>query len=147
MDITRNPTRPVRIGTIDLYGKRQGAAACAIAPGVVGSWDGLIIADGTAEVPIGVDACNPSPAIPYGTYKVWAWRGIEYEKWEGQVDVSPGRGVVPFDAYLREIKALEIDGAVSIELEYSPQPERIVEWVTEAYQATDHLMRAQDLRD
>ena len=32
------------------------------------------------EVPVGVDACVPSPAIPYGTYKVWAWRGIEYER-------------------------------------------------------------------
>src|SRR5690349_15478647 len=52
--------QPIRIGTIDLYGKRQGAAACAIAPGVVGSWDGLIVANGTAEVPIGADSCNPS---------------------------------------------------------------------------------------
>src|SRR6187549_1574228 len=33
---------PLRIGTLDLYGMRQGGAACAIAPGVVGSWDGLI---------------------------------------------------------------------------------------------------------
>ena len=39
-----------------------------------------------------------------------------------------------------------IDGAVSIELEYSPQPEKIVEWVREAYTATDRLMRAEGLR-
>lgn len=62
-------------------------------------------------------------------------------------DLPPGRGVVPFEAYLREIKALEIDGAISIELEYSPEPERIVEWVTEAYRETDRLLRAVDLRD
>src|SRR5207248_5279682 len=61
-------------------------------------------------------------------------------------DLPPGRGVVDFPPYLREIKALGIDGAISIELEYSPQPERIVEWVREAYQATDRLMRQAGLR-
>jgi sugar phosphate isomerase/epimerase len=61
-------------------------------------------------------------------------------------DLPPGRGVVDFPPYLREIKALGIDGAVSIELEYSPQPDRIVEWVREAYEATDRLMRQAGLR-
>jgi D-psicose/D-tagatose/L-ribulose 3-epimerase len=57
-------------------------------------------------------------------------------------DLPPGRGVVDFGPYLKEIAALGIDGAVSIELEYSPEPAKIVEWVTEAYTATDKLMRA-----
>jgi D-psicose/D-tagatose/L-ribulose 3-epimerase len=61
-------------------------------------------------------------------------------------DLPPGRGVVAFPPYLREIKALDIDGAISIELEYSPQPERIVEWVREAYEATDRLLRSAGLR-
>ena len=61
-------------------------------------------------------------------------------------DLPPGRGVVDFAPYLREIKALGIDGAVSIELEYSPEPAKIVEWVREAYQATDRLMREAGLR-
>jgi D-psicose/D-tagatose/L-ribulose 3-epimerase len=61
-------------------------------------------------------------------------------------DLPPGRGVVPFAPYLREIKALGIDGAISIELEYSPQPDRIADWVREAYQATDKLMREAGLR-
>src|SRR5207253_382053 len=61
-------------------------------------------------------------------------------------DLPPGRGVVDFVPYLQEIKALGIDGAVSIELEYSPQPERIVEWVREAYTATDRLMKQVGLR-
>ncbi|MGH7136130.1 MAG: sugar phosphate isomerase/epimerase family protein [Pirellulales bacterium] len=61
-------------------------------------------------------------------------------------DLPPGRGVVPFEPYLREIKALDIDGAVSIELEYSPEPERIVEWVEEAYRETDKRLRAAGLR-
>lgn len=61
-------------------------------------------------------------------------------------DLPPGRGVVDFAPYLREIAALGIDGAVSIELEYSPQPERIAEWVREAYEATDRLMKSANLR-
>ena len=61
-------------------------------------------------------------------------------------DLPPGRGVVDFGPYLREIKALGIEGAVSIELEYSPQPDKIVDWVREAYQATDRLMQAAQLR-
>ena len=51
-------------------------------------------------------------------------------------DLPPGRGVVDFPPYLREIKALGIDGAISIELEYSPEPDKINEWVTEAYRET-----------
>jgi D-psicose/D-tagatose/L-ribulose 3-epimerase len=67
---------------------------------------------------------------------------------DGQVhgDLPPGRGVVDFGPYLREIKALGIDGAVSIELEYSPEPDRIADWVREAYQSTDRLMREAGLR-
>jgi sugar phosphate isomerase/epimerase len=61
-------------------------------------------------------------------------------------DLPPGRGVVRFEPYLREIKALAIDGTISIELEYSPEPAKIVEWVTEAYTATDRLMRQAGLR-
>jgi hypothetical protein len=85
---------PLHMGNLDLYARRQGASACAIAPGVVGSWDGLILGYGAADVPVGTDHCVPSPAIPYGRYKVVAWRGIEYERFEGEVDLSPGRGRV-----------------------------------------------------
>jgi sugar phosphate isomerase/epimerase len=61
-------------------------------------------------------------------------------------DLPPGRGVVNFGPYLREIKELGIDGAVSIELEYSPEPDKIVDWVREAYTATDRLMQEAGLR-
>ncbi len=61
-------------------------------------------------------------------------------------DLPPGRGVVDFPPYLREIKALGIDGAVSIELEYSPEPDKIAEWVREAYTATARLMADAGLR-
>ena len=45
-----------------------------------------------------------------------------------------------------DAKELEIDGTVSIELEYSPDPDNIEEWVTEAYEKTDALMQAIGLR-
>jgi len=61
-------------------------------------------------------------------------------------DLPPGRGVVDFGPYLREIKDLGIEGAVSIELEYSPEPDKIADWVREAYTATDRLMAQVGLR-
>jgi D-psicose/D-tagatose/L-ribulose 3-epimerase len=62
-------------------------------------------------------------------------------------DLPPGRGVVEFAPYLEAIKALGVPGvAISIELEYSPDPEQIVEWVTEAYDRTADLMRDAGLR-
>ncbi|HSG70289.1 MAG TPA: sugar phosphate isomerase/epimerase family protein [Planctomycetaceae bacterium] len=62
-------------------------------------------------------------------------------------DLPPGRGVMNFEPYLREIKDLAIDGVISIELEYSPEPDKIEEWVTEAYHETDRLLQAVGLRD
>ena len=61
-------------------------------------------------------------------------------------DFPPGDGVVDFPPYLQAIKDLEFDGAISLELEYSPEPEKIVEWVTKAYDATDKLMQEINLR-
>ncbi len=61
-------------------------------------------------------------------------------------DLPPGRGVVKFAPYLQAIKELAIPGAVSIELEYPPDPARIVEWVEEAYRETAKLMDLVGLR-
>jgi sugar phosphate isomerase/epimerase len=62
-------------------------------------------------------------------------------------DLPPGRGVVKFAPYLQAIKELDIkDGVVSIELEYAPDPSRIVEWVEEAYRETAKLMNLVGLR-
>ena len=62
-------------------------------------------------------------------------------------DLPPGRGVVDFVPYLSEIRDLGIDGVISIELEYSPEPDRIEEWVAEAYASTNELMQQLALRD
>ncbi len=61
-------------------------------------------------------------------------------------DLPPGRGVVNFTPYLQQLKNLGFDGTISIELEYSPQPEKIVEWVTEAYRETNRLMQNLGIR-
>ena len=62
-------------------------------------------------------------------------------------DLPPGRGVVDFPPYLEAITKLDIpEATISIELEYSPEPAKIVEWVGEAYEKTAALMRAAGLR-
>jgi len=67
---------------------------------------------------------------------------IHFSDCDGTVhgDLPPGRGVVDFLPYLRAVKETGFDGTLSIELEYSPQPGKIVDWVTEAYRETDRLM-------
>lgn len=61
-------------------------------------------------------------------------------------DLPPGRGVVDFPPYLKAIADAGFSGTVSIELEYSPEPEKIVDWVREAYQSTNAIMSNLNLR-
>jgi D-psicose/D-tagatose/L-ribulose 3-epimerase len=62
-------------------------------------------------------------------------------------DLPPGRGVVPFLPYLEAIRNTGFDGTISIELEYSPEPDKIVDWVREAYRETNRLMQTLGIRD
>jgi len=62
-------------------------------------------------------------------------------------DLPPGRGLTPIKKYLEQICDTGFDGVVSIELEYSPQPDKIVEWVKEAYEKTDEIMQQLNCRD
>jgi D-psicose/D-tagatose/L-ribulose 3-epimerase len=57
-------------------------------------------------------------------------------------DLPPGRGITPVRDYLAAIQQTGYDGVVSIELEYSPEPDRIEEWVAEAYRETDKIMQS-----
>ena len=50
-------------------------------------------------------------------------------------------GVTPIKEYLAAIRDTGFDKTVSIELEYSPEPDKIGEWVEEAYSETDKIMR------
>jgi D-psicose/D-tagatose/L-ribulose 3-epimerase len=61
-------------------------------------------------------------------------------------DLPPGRGVVDFPPYLQALADSGFEGTVSIELEYSPEPDKIVDWVREAYQSTSRLMEALEIR-
>lgn len=139
---------PLHMGRLDVYDARQGAAACAIAPGVVGSWDGLILATGLAEVPIASDDCSPWPAIPYGHYRVWAWRGVEYERWEGEVDLREHLGRVTLDIPLE--RAWTPHGVLAADLHVHaqasndsmvPNPQRVIAQVAAGIQViglSDH---------
>ena len=73
---------------------------------------------------------------------------VHFSDCDGKVhgDLPPGRGVVDFVPYLQALHQVGFDGAVSIELEYSPEPEKIVEWVAEAYTATDRILGSLALR-
>jgi sugar phosphate isomerase/epimerase len=73
---------------------------------------------------------------------------VHFSDCDGKVhgDLPPGRGVVDFLPYLRQLQTVGFDGVISIELEYSPDPEKIVDWVTEAYRETDKLMHMVGIR-
>jgi sugar phosphate isomerase/epimerase len=62
-------------------------------------------------------------------------------------DLPPGRGVIDFPPYLKALDDAGFQGTVSIELEYSPEPDKIADWVTEAYRETDKLMQSLGVRN
>ncbi len=61
-------------------------------------------------------------------------------------DLPPGRGTADFPPYLKALADAGFSGTISIELEYSPEPDKIVDWVREAYSATDRLMKGLGIR-
>jgi sugar phosphate isomerase/epimerase len=61
-------------------------------------------------------------------------------------DLPAGRGVTPIEEYLAAIRDTGYDGTVSIELEYSPDPDKIIEWATEAYTETARIMDSLGVR-
>ena len=56
-------------------------------------------------------------------------------------DLPAGMGVTPIKDYLQAIVDTGYEGTVSIELEYSPDPAKIVEWAQRAYDGTAAIMR------
>lgn len=62
-------------------------------------------------------------------------------------DLPPGRGVVNFKPYLSQLKSTGFNGTISIELEYSPEPAKIADWVSEAYRETDKIMASLGIRN
>lgn len=66
--------------------------------------------------------------------------GVKHGDW------VPGRGSADLEGYLRVLNEVGFDGSVTIELEFSPEPDKMVEWVTESYTYTDSLMRKLGIR-
>jgi sugar phosphate isomerase/epimerase len=62
-------------------------------------------------------------------------------------DLPAGRGVTPIKEYLQAIVDTGYEGTVSIELEYSPDPDKIVDWVEEAYRETAKIMADVGVRE
>jgi len=61
-------------------------------------------------------------------------------------DLPPGRGSTPLKEYLKTLNDAGFNGSASIELEYSPDPDNVVSWVTEAYVEADKIMKSLKLR-
>ena len=61
---------------------------------------------------------------------------------DGEVhgDMPPGRGVTPIKQYLQAILDTGFTGTVSVELERTPEPARMVELVEEAYRETARIL-------
>jgi D-psicose/D-tagatose/L-ribulose 3-epimerase len=74
---------------------------------------------------------------------------VHFSDCNGKVhgDLPPGRGVVPLVDYLSALKETGYEGAISLELEWSPEPSKIREWVTEAYESTAEMMSKLGVRD
>jgi D-psicose/D-tagatose/L-ribulose 3-epimerase len=62
-------------------------------------------------------------------------------------DLPAGMGVTPIKDYLQAIVDTGYEGTVSIELEYSPDPGKIVEWAQRAYDGTAAIMREIGVRN
>lgn len=108
--------RPLRIGSKDMYdGLDQDRGFCDLSPGVIGTWDGIALIDGTGEMSIGEDGrCGPAPPIPFGVYRVVALQGIEHEMYETTVDLTERRGKVRVVAPLA--RAFTPTGALAADL-------------------------------
>jgi hypothetical protein len=102
------------IGKLDMWDIEQDLAFCDLGPGVVGTWDSILLPDGTGEIPVGGDHCAPSPAVPFGRYRLVALQGIEHEMFETEVVLEPARGKIHVIAPLA--RAWRADGALSADL-------------------------------
>jgi hypothetical protein len=90
---------PLRIGRLD-GDPVQDLGYCEVAPGAIGTWTGIALAHGTAEIPVGVTICDGRPAVPHGRYRARAFRDTQHEMFETWLDLRMGRGRVRLEAPL-----------------------------------------------
>jgi outer membrane protein assembly factor BamB len=122
MVVLRGPEgEPLHIGKLDMYsGTSQDQGYCDLADGVLGTWQGILLQDGTGEIPIGDTRCDPAPAVPYGTYTVRVMHGIDHEMFETTVTLAPRQGKVTVVAPLE--RAWTADGALAADLHVHADP-------------------------
>src|SRR5215813_13314966 len=106
----------IAIGTRDINGGiDQDLGFCDLGRGVLGTSEGLVLQDGTGDLPIdGGDTCTPTPAICFGMVHIAVYHGIEYEPFETDVNLVAGMGHVTIDAPLE--RAWTPTGALSADL-------------------------------
>ncbi len=123
--------QPLRIGHREMYdGSAQDRGYCDLGGGVVGTWDGIALLDGSGEIPIGDDFCLPAPAVPFGTYRVRVMHGIDFEMFETTVVLAPRQGRVIVRAPLT--RAWTASGALAADLHVHADPSgdsNVPEWV------------------
>lgn len=107
--------QPLPMGKSELYGgKRQARGACELGPRAIGTAGGVLLPDGEATLPVGGgDACEPTPALPPGRYRVTAWRDPEHEVATAEVTLTAGaaaRLALPLERVWR------VDGALVADL-------------------------------
>lgn len=74
--------------------------------------------------------------------------GVHLSDNDGTVhnDWPTGMGTADLEGYLKALQDCGYDDIVSIELEFAPDPDNIIAWVTEAYDKTAELMERLKLR-
>jgi hypothetical protein len=92
----------------------QDAGYCDLAPGAIGTWTGVALTYGSAEIPIGVPTCDGRPGVPYGRYRARVLRDPQHEMFETWLDLRAGAGVVHLLAPLA--RAFTLDGWLSADL-------------------------------
>ena len=62
-------------------------------------------------------------------------------------DLPAGTGTTPFGDYLVAIREAGFDGTASVELEFPPDPSRMLDWVSEAYRGSLKVLEQSGVRD
>src|SRR5262245_3524376 len=79
---------PVPIGRLDaINGTVQDRGYCELADGAVGTWQGIALWRGDAELPVGTPVCDDDVPIRYGRYRARIVRGAEYQPFDTFVDL------------------------------------------------------------
>ena len=111
---TRRCTRSASEATAPSRGGAQDAGFCTLQEGVIGTWEGIALMHGSVELPIGVELCNDSLALPYGQYRLVVMRGAEYEPYTQELELFEFQGPVHVDVPL--VRSFSVEDTLSADL-------------------------------